>query len=112
MVCSELYRVLFATAGRATDRLVAPPLVIGQNVGAFAATPDSANVVYIANRLVASKNQLFIVPAGGGGSIQLNEPTRADEWKRDEFCRDAGRALCGISSRSGHSTRSLNCTGR
>ncbi len=94
---SELYRVLFATAP-ATDRLVAPPLVIGQNVGAFAPTPDSANVVYIANRLVPSKNQLFVVPAAGGGSIQLNSPLIANKWKRDEFCRDAGRALCGISS--------------
>jgi hypothetical protein len=69
---NELYRVLFTTAP-ATDRLVNPPLVVGQNVGAFAATPDSLNVVYIANRpLVASPNQLFIVPVGGGGSIQLN----------------------------------------
>ena len=69
---SELYRVLFATAP-VTDRLVAPPLGVGQNVGAFAATPDSANVIYIANRpLVSDPNQLFIVPAGGGGNIQLN----------------------------------------
>lgn len=73
----ELYRVLFATAP-ANDRLVAPFLVIGQNVGAFAATPDSANVVYVANRLLPSKDQLFIAPAAGsglpGGSIQLNSP--------------------------------------
>ncbi len=66
----ELYRVLFATAP-ATDRLlVSPPLIVGQNVGPFAPTSDSANVVYIANRPVAQN--LFIVPAGGGGSIQLN----------------------------------------
>jgi hypothetical protein len=66
----ELYRVLFTTAP-STDRLIAsPPLNPGQNVGAFTPTPDSANVVYIANRPVAFN--LFIVPAGGGGSIQLN----------------------------------------
>lgn len=67
---SELYRVLFATAP-ATDRLVSPFLVAGQSVGAFAATPDSANVVYIANRPIAS-DQVFIVPAAGGSNIQLN----------------------------------------
>lgn len=66
----ELYRVLF-TAAPSTDRLIiSPPLITGQNVGAFTATPDSANVAYIANRPVALN--LFIVPAGGGGSIQLN----------------------------------------
>jgi hypothetical protein len=65
----ELYRVLFTTSS--TDRLItSPPLITGQNVGAFTTTPDSANVVYIANRPVALN--LFIVPAGGGGSIQLN----------------------------------------
>ena len=69
---NELYRLLFATAPLLNDRLVSPPLLFRQNVGAFAATPDSANVVYIANRPLASKNQLFIVPAGGGGSIVLN----------------------------------------
>jgi|CXWL01.1.fsa_nt_gi hypothetical protein len=69
----ELYRVLFATAPITTDRLVAPALAIGQNVGAFAATPDSANVVYIANApLVSGPNQLFSVLAGGGGNIVLN----------------------------------------
>jgi hypothetical protein len=74
---SELYRVLFATAPLINDKLVAPPLAFGQKVGAFAATPDSANVVYIANRLVLSKNQLFVAPAVGplpGGSIPLNSP--------------------------------------
>lgn len=65
----ELYRVLFLTAP-ATDRLVSPPLVVGQNVGAFTPSPDSANVVYIANRPVAFN--LFIVSSGGGSSIQLN----------------------------------------
>lgn len=66
----ELYRVLFAAAG-STDRLItSPPLNVGQNVGAFTPTPDSANVVYIANRPVAFN--LFIVPAGGGGDTQLN----------------------------------------
>lgn len=67
----ELYRVLFATAPT-TDRLItSPPLIAGQNVGTFTPTPDSANVVYIANRPVALN--LFIVPAGGGGAdIQLN----------------------------------------
>src|SRR6476620_5104629 len=65
----ELYRVLFTTAP-STDRLITPPLITGQNVGAFTPTPDSANVVYIANRPVALN--LFIVPSGGGGSIQLN----------------------------------------
>ena len=67
---NELYRVLF-TIAPATDRLVNPPLIAGQNVGPFTPTPDSANVVYIANRPVGS-NQVFIVPAGGGGSVQLN----------------------------------------
>jgi hypothetical protein len=70
---NELYRVLFATAP-STDRLVSPPLVVGQNVGAFAATPDSLNVVYIANRPLSSDpNQLFIVPAAGGANIKLND---------------------------------------
>ena len=69
---SELYRVLFVTAP-VTDRLVNPPLVVGQNVGVFAVTPDSANVIYIANRpLVSGANQLFVVLAGGGANIQLN----------------------------------------
>jgi hypothetical protein len=69
---SELYSLLFATAP-VNVRLVAPPLVVGQNVGAFAATPDSLNVVYIVNRpLVSDPNQLFIVPTAGGGNIQLN----------------------------------------
>ena len=69
---SELYRVLFATAP-VTDRLVNPPLVVGQNVEVFAVTPDSANVIYIANRpLVSGANQLFVVLAGGGANIQLN----------------------------------------
>ena len=68
----ELYRVLFATAG-SNDRLVLPPLGITQKVGAFAATPDSANVVYIANRPTSlDPDQLFIVPAAGGGNIPLN----------------------------------------
>jgi len=67
---SELYRVLFANAPT-SDRLVAPALVPGQNVGAFAATADSANVVYIANRSIAT-NQVDFVPAGGGANIQLN----------------------------------------
>ena len=67
---NELYRVLFTTAPT-TDRLItSPPLIAGQNVGTFTPTPDSANVVYIANRPVALN--LFIVPAGGGGDIQLN----------------------------------------
>src|SRR6476620_10694108 len=65
----ELYRVLFASP-QTTDRLISPPLITGQNVGAFTPTPDSANVVYLANRPVALN--LFIVPAAGGGSIQLN----------------------------------------
>ena len=68
----ELYRVLFATPQTA-DRLVTPFLIAGQNVDAFAPTPDSANVVYIANRPVAT-NQVFIAPAAGGGSIQINGP--------------------------------------
>jgi hypothetical protein len=69
---NELYSLLFATAP-ANVRLVAPPLVVGQNVGAFAATPDSLNVVYIANRpLTSDPNQLFIVPAAGGANIKLN----------------------------------------
>lgn len=67
---SELYRVLFANAPT-SDRLVAPALVNGQNVGAFAVTADSANVVYIANRPFAT-SQVFFVPAGGGANIQLN----------------------------------------
>ncbi len=69
---NELYRVLFATAP-ATDRIVSPILIAGQNVEAFAPTPDSGNVVYIANRPVASQ-QVFIAPAAGGGSIQINGP--------------------------------------
>lgn len=73
---SELYSLLFATAP-ANVRLVAPPLGVGQNVGAFAATPDSLNVVYIANQPIA-KNQLFIVPTGGGGNIQLNGVLQAN----------------------------------
>ena len=73
---SELYRVLFATAGT-SNPLINPPLFTGQNVDAFAATPDSANVVYIANRPIGS-NQIFIVPAGGGGSIPLNGPLVAN----------------------------------
>jgi hypothetical protein len=69
----ELYRVLFTTAPL-TDRLItSPPLLSGQNVGKFTPTPDSANVVYIANRPVAFN--LFIVPAGGGGDLQLNSPS-------------------------------------
>lgn len=66
----ELYRVLFATPGT-TDRLVTPFLIGGQNVGAFSPTPDSASVVYIANK-PATTNQVFIAPASGGGSVQLN----------------------------------------
>jgi hypothetical protein len=70
---SELYSQPFATPQFNNVRLVAPPLGVGQNVGPFAATPDSLNVVYIANRpLVTNPNQLFIVPVAGGGSIQLN----------------------------------------
>jgi hypothetical protein len=69
----ELYRVLFGTPPGTFDRLVNPFLLPGQNVDAFAPTADSANVVYIANRPVAA-NQVFVAPAAGGGSIQINGP--------------------------------------
>ena len=72
----ELYRTLFATPQTA-DRLVTPFLLPGQNVDAFAPTADSASVVYIANRPVAT-NQVFIAPAAGGGSIQINGPLVAN----------------------------------
>jgi len=67
---SELYRELFSTPGTTTPA-ISGVLVFGQNVKDFAATPDSQNVVYIANRPI-SLDQLFIVPVGGGASIQLN----------------------------------------
>jgi hypothetical protein len=66
----ELYRALFASPGIITPA-ISGALIPGQNVEAFSPTPDSANVVYIANRPVATK-QVFIAPASGGGSIQIN----------------------------------------
>ena len=66
----ELYRVLFATAQTADRLITSPPFIAGQNVGKFTPTPDSANVVYLANRPVAIN--LFIVPATGGADTQLN----------------------------------------
>ena len=69
----ELYRVLFASPSTSNRLITSPPLLAGQNVGKFTPTPDSANVVYIANRPVALN--LFIVPAAGGGDIQLNSPS-------------------------------------
>jgi len=74
---SEVYSQPFATAPLNNVRLVSPPLVAGQNVKAFATTSDSQNVVYIANRPVAT-DQLFIVPAAGGGSIPLNGVLQAN----------------------------------
>jgi hypothetical protein len=73
---NEIYRVLFGIPG--SIRLNSQLLLPGQKVGAFAATPDSANVVYIANTPFVSNNQLFIAPAVGvvlpGGSLPLNSP--------------------------------------
>jgi hypothetical protein len=66
----DLYRVLFATAPL-FDTLTS--LGPGKNVGDFAATPNSASVVYIANQVSITSNELFIVPAGGGGISQLND---------------------------------------
>ncbi len=96
---SELYRVVFASAPT-TNRLVNPPLFAGQNVDAFAATPDSANVVYIANRPIGS-NQVFIVPAGGGGSITLNGVLDRQR-KCHRFCCHARWTFSGLSCRSGY----------
>jgi hypothetical protein len=66
----ELYVVPFAAPGTnnpAISGLLGP----GQSVKAFATTPDSQNVIYIANRPLNS-DRLFVVPTGGGASIQLN----------------------------------------
>lgn len=76
---NELYSQSFATAPLNNVRLIAPPLGVGQNVGGFAATPDSLNVVYLDNRpLLTDPIQLFIVPTGGGGSIILNGVLQAN----------------------------------
>jgi hypothetical protein len=68
---NELYRVLFVQAGTST-RLISPAMGPGQNVGAFAATSDNVNVVYIANRTSPTSNDLYVVPSAGGVSSQLN----------------------------------------
>jgi hypothetical protein len=67
---AELFVVSFAAAGT-NNSPISGALGPGQSVKAFATTPDSQNVLYIANRPLNS-DRLFIVPTVGGGSIQLN----------------------------------------
>ncbi|MGA6828298.1 hypothetical protein ACO9S2_11865 [Nitrospira sp. NS4] len=69
---SELYRVSFANAPIST-RLISPAMVATENVGAFAVTPDSSKVVFIANLNSVTVDELFFVLSGGGATTRLND---------------------------------------